>query len=254
MKYTQSIGNLNELKCITKFIELGYDCSIPYGNGAKYDFIADVNGELLKIQCKSCSHPRYKGVTDTDAIHFSTMTQTTNTQETVRYGYNNQQIDYFATSYNDQVYVVPVDECSTSKTLRFKPPQNHQQYDNAEDYEIKNVFSYSQELISSKNSFEERMKDIKNTERQFFCDQCGAKICGDNKTKLCQNCYQNSIKKSVRPSREELKMLIRTMPFIKIGKKFKVTDNAIRKWCDAEGLPRKTSEIKSYSDKEWSEI
>mgnify|MGYP003400600460 CR=1 FL=1 len=31
------------------FIELGYDCSIPYGNSAKYDFIADINGELLKF-------------------------------------------------------------------------------------------------------------------------------------------------------------------------------------------------------------
>ena len=44
MEYTQSKGNLVELQCISKFIELGYECSIPYGNSAKYDFIADVNG------------------------------------------------------------------------------------------------------------------------------------------------------------------------------------------------------------------
>ena len=46
MNYTQSIGNVVELKCIAKFIEMGYEVSIPYGNGAKYDFVADVNGEF----------------------------------------------------------------------------------------------------------------------------------------------------------------------------------------------------------------
>ena len=128
MNYTQSIGNLNELKCISRFIELGYECSIPYGNGAKYDFIVDVNGELLKIQCKSCSHPRRNGTVDNDAIQISTVSQTTNTKKTTKHTYSNQEIDYFATSYNDKIYVVPVDECSTNKTLRFKAPLNNSQY------------------------------------------------------------------------------------------------------------------------------
>ena len=35
---------------------------------------------------------------------------------------------------------------------------------------------------------------------------------------------------------------------------FNVTDNAIRKWCDAENLPRRVSDIKSYSDSEWEII
>lgn len=46
MDYTQSIGNITELKCMTAFIELGYECSIPYGNNAKYDFVVDVNGKF----------------------------------------------------------------------------------------------------------------------------------------------------------------------------------------------------------------
>ena len=33
-----------------------------------------------------------------------------------------------------------------------------------------------------------------------------------------------------------------------------VSDNAIRKWCDSENLPRKSKEIKSYSDEEWDLI
>jgi hypothetical protein len=48
--------------------------------------------------------------------------------------------------------------------------------------------------------------------------------------------------------------LIRTTPFTQIGKQFNVSDNAIRKWCDKYDLPRKSSEIKKYSNNEWENI
>lgn len=35
---------------------------------------------------------------------------------------------------------------------------------------------------------------------------------------------------------------------------FGVTDNAVRKWCDAEGLPRTKFAINSFSDEEWAKI
>jgi len=55
-------------------------------------------------------------------------------------------------------------------------------------------------------------------------------------------------------TREELKQLIRTMPFTRIGEKYKVSDNTIRKWCEKLNLPKKASVIKQYSDEEWSKI
>ena len=58
----------------------------------------------------------------------------------------------------------------------------------------------------------------------------------------------------MKVTREELKNLIRTMPFTKIGEKFNVSDNAIRKWCDKYNLPRKSSDIKKYSDEEWLKV
>lgn len=57
-----------------------------------------------------------------------------------------------------------------------------------------------------------------------------------------------------RPTRDELKKLIRTTPFTTIGKIYSVSDNAIKKWCDRYGLPRKKNEIVSYSDEEWELI
>ena len=55
-------------------------------------------------------------------------------------------------------------------------------------------------------------------------------------------------------SREELKNLIRNKPFIQIGKQYNVSDNTIRKWCDKLNLPRKVSDIKQYSDEDWTKI
>lgn len=64
----------------------------------------------------------------------------------------------------------------------------------------------------------------------------------------------NKLKTVERPSREELKKLIRSMPFLTIGKLYGVSDNAIRNWCDAENLPRKKNQINKYSDLEWEKI
>ena len=256
MNYTQSIGNVVELQCISKFIELGYEVSVPYGNGAKYDFIADVNGKFLRIQCKACSHPKKQGMNEYDlsAIRISTLSQTTNTQKTVRHLYTKEQIDYFATYYNGKVYLIPVEECSTQKTLRFSPPKNgNNNYNKAENYEIEKIIDYSDELIASKKDFEEKIKN-KFEQKEIYCLNCGKQISSQSKSGLCQECYLASINPIKRPTRQELKDLIRNESFVGIGKKYKVTDNAIRKWCKAENLPSRKVDIKMYSDEEWSKI
>lgn len=255
MNYTQSIGNVVELKCIAKFIELGYEVSIPYGNGARYDFIVDVNGQFLKIQCKSCSHPKSKTTNDydTNALQISTSSLTTNTQKTVRHSYTKEQIDYFATSYNDQIYLIPVEECSSSKILRLSPPRSTNNiYNKAEDYEIEKIISPSNELLKSKEEFIQRCKQNDN-EESCFCSTCNNKINLNSKTGLCIDCYNKSRRKE-RPNREELKKMIRAESFSFLGRKYGVSDNAIKKWCLEENLPSLKSEIKKYTDEDWEKI
>ena len=50
---TKEKGNLTELLCLCEFAKLGIKVSIPYGEDCKYDFIIDIYGHLLKIQCKT---------------------------------------------------------------------------------------------------------------------------------------------------------------------------------------------------------
>ena len=71
---------------------------------------------------------------------------------------------------------------------------------------------------------------------------------------MCHKCTSFKSRIVERPSREELKNLIRTKSFLEIAKIYQVSDNAIRKWCDAENLPRKKSDIKNISDQDWQNI
>lgn len=88
-----------------------------------------------------------------------------------------------------------------------------------------------------------------------FCVDCGISISdGAVRCKSCSQKVIQSNKKKPRPSREELKTLIRSTSFLQIGRQYDVSDNAIRKWCDDYHLPRTVSKIKALSDKEWEKI
>ena len=86
----------------------------------------------------------------------------------------------------------------------------------------------------------------------FNCIDCGKEI--TKSATRCLFCENKRRTSNLVISREELKNLIRTTPFTQIGKQYGVSDNAIRKWCDKFNLPRRASEIKKYSDKEWEKI
>jgi len=91
--------------------------------------------------------------------------------------------------------------------------------------------------------------------KQYYCSKCGIARNYESDSNLCRKCYlEESKKEKGYPSREELKDLIRTTPFVKIGKQYGVTDNAVRRWCQAENLPYRSKDIKLYSDEEWQKL
>lgn len=70
----------------------------------------------------------------------------------------------------------------------------------------------------------------------------------------CVQCSNKNKRTVPKVLRDELKLLIRTTPFTKIGEKYGVSDNTIRKWCDKYGLPRKATDIKKITDSDWVKI
>ena len=125
-------GNLIELQSITAFYKLGYQVSIPYGENSRYDFIEDINGKLIKVQCKT-SHE-----VDVGVIEFSCRSCRSNTQSSIERRYNKEEIDYFCTYWENKCYLIPVEETSGSKKLRFVTPKNGQKVgiSYAKDYEL----------------------------------------------------------------------------------------------------------------------
>lgn len=116
-------GNLTEMLCMSAFMAQNCSVCIPFGDNSKYDFIADVDGHLLKIQVKTSSKCKGKE----NAIKFSCRSIHVNCKGVQSIRYKKEDIDYFATYYNNQCYLVPVTECSAEKTLRLAPTNNGQQ-------------------------------------------------------------------------------------------------------------------------------
>ena len=123
MLNTKQQGNITEIECMLAFLKLGYNVLTPYGDCERYDFVVDIDGILHKIQVKSANINHI----DEGYISFKTANKTSQNGKAVRHCYTKKEIDYFMTNYNNQCYLIPVEECSKyEKRLRFVPPRNGQ--------------------------------------------------------------------------------------------------------------------------------
>jgi predicted amidophosphoribosyltransferase len=71
-------------------------------------------------------------------------------------------------------------------------------------------------------------KKLKN-KKTFNCSSCNKKIKGYSE--LCSECVSIKRRKIKRPSKEILEKEIQEYTMVYLGKKYGVSDNAIRKWC-----------------------
>jgi hypothetical protein len=74
------------------------------------------------------------------------------------------------------------------------------------------------------------LKEKKKLGLVEHCKKCGTKIGRGTKTGQCPACCSLTKRKVERPSREELERDLKSMSFCAAGRKYGVTDNAIRKW------------------------
>ena len=132
------IGNITELEVLTYVTKLGYQVSIPFGDRERYDQIWDIDGKLLKVQVKT-SHEIDNGA----AAAFSCRSSQRSKGKTKNSRYQDTEIDYFATIWQGKCYLVPIQETSTEKILRFAPPKNGQTkgITFAESYEVERVLA-----------------------------------------------------------------------------------------------------------------
>ena len=132
---TNQLGKITELDVLSYVIKQGYSVSIPFGDKDRYDQIWDINGKLIKIQVKTC-RPIDEDIT---GIIFNCRTTYSRNGGCKTHHYTSDEIDYFATIWDNQVYVVPVNECSDKKTLRFSSKQKQPNIAWAENYKFEEV-------------------------------------------------------------------------------------------------------------------
>ena len=117
------------------------------------------------------------------------------------------------------------------------------------------MYARARRLIDE-NQIKHLMLPEQKEDSNNYCKDCGCKISKSSvRCKRCSSIFINGGKAGYnQTTREELKYMIRTMPFTKIGKYFNVSDNAIRKWCKHFNLPSSSNKIKKYSDEEWDDV
>lgn len=121
-------------------------------------------------------------------------------------------------------------------------------------------YNISEEMVQGINTgrywYHNRMYPIRKSQKLklFYCLDCGIEITRNScRCRKCSDSYK--VAQNILPiSRESLKEMIRTEPFTKIGIRFGISDNAIRKWCVKYNLPSTKKDIKKYSEKEWLEV
>lgn len=136
MEYTTNQkGLITELEVALYFIKLGYSVSQPLNVDSKYDLIIDTNQHLLRVQIKT-SH-----LDSPNKIVFNCRSITgrkENGELKTKY-YSANEIDYFATMWEHQCYLIPVNECSARKALHLSKDVLRSNYSYAEDYKAEEV-------------------------------------------------------------------------------------------------------------------
>lgn len=130
------IGEITEQQVAIEFLKLGLMVSKPLVQSSRYDFIVDIKNHLYKIQVKTCSFK------ENAYIEFKTATSHTNTKTTKNLSYTSDEVDFFATYYDGQCYLLPFEICGKrTQRLRLIPAKNEQKQGIifAQDYKLKDV-------------------------------------------------------------------------------------------------------------------
>lgn len=90
-------------------------------------------------------------------------------------------------------------------------------------YRGKNKRSKTSQTVKNK-------KQIANIKKIYNCSSCNKELNKKSKTGLCFYCHSKTQRKVERPSKEQLLKELQESSYVAVGKKYGVSDNAIRKW------------------------
>lgn len=127
------VGQRTEAAILAELVRRGFQVLVPFGVNQRYDLVLDLNGEFLRVQCKT-------GWLRSGVVTFSTRSVRSNTKSTSTRDYKGEA-DLFLVHCpgTGRIYAVPVEEASIDyMRLRVDPPLNGQKRGVrwARDYEL----------------------------------------------------------------------------------------------------------------------
>lgn len=141
---SKRIGNIGEVKALSKFVELGLPVYLPFGDTEKCDLIVEFNGKLNRIQVKT-SVKSENGV-----MKFSLNSCSLHRSKGFKHFYNKLEVDYFVL-YNisrDSLMMINIEDVGNDAvTIRYLEPKNKQskgvRYE--KDYTVEKIIKQSSE-------------------------------------------------------------------------------------------------------------
>lgn len=136
LKDNMKKGLLTELQCEMDFSQKGFIVSKPISPDSRYDYIVDINGRLIRIQCKTGA------AYDEEKTAFSFLCCSTNWNSKSLHSYSKEEIDYYYIMFEGKSYLFPV-ELGNKKTkilrLETKNKGNQASITWAKDYEFEKI-------------------------------------------------------------------------------------------------------------------
>lgn len=216
-------GNSGLVAAIGYYGMLGYTISIPLNDTQDYDLVVDNGEKLLKIQVKATGARNAHGYTEV------TVASCGGTKGTVYKTVKDTDIDYmFVLTEKQEMYEVPIQDISTTKSFTLGPDRQHYRVDTVDTFYF---------LKSTTKEIEQRK-----------CKKCGTLISVKNSSGLCMSCAQLERNNSQKPDKETLEQELRASNFVAVGKKYGVSDNAVRKWCSSYGMSTHSADYKAVNE------
>ena len=127
------VGLRTEAAILAELVRRGYEILVPFGTNQRYDLVIDLDGQFLRVQCKT-------GRLRKGCIEFSSQSVRSNTTKVMTRDYRGEA-ELFLVFCPDtgRIYAVPVDDAPTGHVyLRVDPTRNGQRVKIrwAHDYEL----------------------------------------------------------------------------------------------------------------------
>lgn len=133
---------------------------------------------------------------------------------------------------------INLDDFTLSYKLTSKPkydnkPEEHKEQTWSNRAVIQNNVTKDKGSETNKSKVEDAAQNKSDIDINVWaglaCIDCN-KITADKRAKRCMDCYRLHSRKVERPPIEQLKEEFKTLTYVALGKKYGVSDNAIRKW------------------------